>query len=324
MSTKILVIDDEINIAETLADILQLKGFEVMTASNGEIGYTKAVEEKPDLILCDVMMPEMDGYEVLQAIRKHENTRQIPFVFLTAKDNQHDFRHGMDIGADDYLTKPVEMETLFHTILSRLDKHRQLLKKGRSEENERIHRELHDTLQQTLLGLQMKLSRFREKAANAIDTTEIDESLGYVRLAFAQFRLILEDGYTTGDTGFVECLQRTISRISGYVDFEISLHNELTTEISRHQSEILFSVLLEILNNAIKHSGANKLFIHLTGEHPLVNLVILDDGRGFDPQKVNLGNGLKNIQERIKELNGQLAIDSSPGNGMSIEITFEI
>lgn len=321
----ILIIDDEVNISETLADILELSGFEVKVAFTGEDGLSVAVKEKPDLILCDVMMPEMSGYEVLEAIRNHHRTMQVPFIFLTAKDHTQDFREGMNLGADDYLTKPVETQTLLSTVKNRLNKHNSLLEVGHMEENTRMNRELHDTLQQTLLGLQMRLTRFRERLTIPANQKEMDESLEYIKLAFKQFRMILEYGNSKmqWEIGFVAGLEQMIQRVSRYVDFKISLHNELQREIPADKASVLFKVLLEVLNNAIKHSRAHKLFIHLTKEGSVVSLVILDDGRGFDMNAVEEGNGLKNIRERIEELPGTLRIDSSVDNGTSIEITFE-
>lgn len=324
MNKKILVIEDEINIAETLADILELKGFEVRTAPDGETGFSMAVEEQPDLILCDVMMPKMDGYEVLEAVRNHQQMTQVPFIFLTAKDHSQDFRTGMNLGADDYLTKPVEIETLVRTIENRLKKHNELLEIGHTEENRRMNKDLHDTLQQTLLGLQMKLTRFREKHVEFMDVTAIDESLDYIKLAFSQFRMILEHGTAfLQEDGFVAGLEKLINRISQYVDFEISIQNELESEIPKAKASILFKAFLEILNNAIKHSRANKLFIHLTKEGPVFSIVILDDGCGFDPDSIPSGSGLANIKDRIKELQGKISIDSAEGNGTAIEILLE-
>ena len=93
----------------TLATALEMEGFEVLTAENGRIGIDLAQSELPDLIICDVMMPEVDGYAVLQQLRAHRPTATTPFIFLTAKGEKPDIRAGMNLGADDYLTKPFGM-----------------------------------------------------------------------------------------------------------------------------------------------------------------------------------------------------------------------
>src|SRR5689334_13559703 len=105
---SILVIDDNQGIRENTAEILELAGYKVLTAENGKKGVEQAMKEKPDLIVCDIMMPELDGYGVLHLLRKNADTEQIPFIFLTAKTERTDFRKGMEMGADDYVTKPFE------------------------------------------------------------------------------------------------------------------------------------------------------------------------------------------------------------------------
>lgn len=103
---KILVIEDNLEVRENLEEILELYGYDVETAENGKIGVHKALEKQPDLILCDVMMPELDGFGVLNILSRKDKTNGIPFVFLTAKSEKEDWRRGMNLGADDYITKP--------------------------------------------------------------------------------------------------------------------------------------------------------------------------------------------------------------------------
>lgn len=121
--TKILVIEDEEQVRETLIELLTICGdFHVMGAENGRMGVQKALSEIPDLILCDVQMPELDGYEVLRTLRQSSLAATIPFIFLTAQSAKADFRRGMELGADDYLTKPFTKAELLGAISSRLSK----------------------------------------------------------------------------------------------------------------------------------------------------------------------------------------------------------
>ena len=122
MSNKILVIEDNTEVRENIQEILELSNYEVVTAENGKRGVEKAKTEKPDLIICDIMMPELDGYGVLYMLGKTPETNGIPFIFLTAKTEKSDFRKGMNLGADDYLTKPFEEMDLLNTIERRLNK----------------------------------------------------------------------------------------------------------------------------------------------------------------------------------------------------------
>lgn len=124
MPTQLLVIEDDLQIRNNLTELLTLQGYEVDAASNGHEGIERAQSSRPDLILCDVMMPQINGYQVLEAIRTDRSLSAIPFIFLTAKANNTDVRVGMNLGADDYLTKPFTSADLISAIESRL-KHRQ-------------------------------------------------------------------------------------------------------------------------------------------------------------------------------------------------------
>lgn len=126
MKKKILVIEDQTEIRENIEELLELSNYETITAENGKVGVKKALEHHPDLILCDIMMPEMDGYEVLYLIGKNPTVASTPFIFLTAKAEQSDFRKGMNMGADDYITKPFEEMELLGAIERRLNKYASL------------------------------------------------------------------------------------------------------------------------------------------------------------------------------------------------------
>jgi len=119
---KILIIEDQPQMRRNLATILEMENFQVIAAENGQRGLELARREKPDLVICDVMMPELDGYGVLQALRAETALATTPFVFLTAKGDKLELRKGMNLGADDYLTKPVQREDLLAAVRSRLDR----------------------------------------------------------------------------------------------------------------------------------------------------------------------------------------------------------
>jgi EAL domain-containing protein (putative c-di-GMP-specific phosphodiesterase class I)/DNA-binding NarL/FixJ family response regulator len=125
---KILIIEDEEAVRENILDLLEAEDFETLAAANGRIGVHLAICEVPDLILCDLMMPEIDGYGVLTALRQDPSTATIPFIFLTAKSAKSDFRQGMDMGADDYITKPFTRAELLSAIINRLEKYATLKK----------------------------------------------------------------------------------------------------------------------------------------------------------------------------------------------------
>ena len=122
MMKKILVIEDEEFVRENILELLDAEGFDVFGAQNGLIGVDLAKAKMPDLILCDVMMPGLDGYGVLTTIRQDPAMAAIPFIFLTAKAAKADFRQGMELGADDYITKPFTRAELLGAIATRLKK----------------------------------------------------------------------------------------------------------------------------------------------------------------------------------------------------------
>lgn len=122
MSKTILVIEDNNEIRENTSEILELAGFKTITAENGRQGVDLALKNKPDLIICDIMMPELDGYGVLHLLRKNVETESVPFIFLTAKTERSDFRKGMEMGADDYITKPFDDSELLSAVEVRLKK----------------------------------------------------------------------------------------------------------------------------------------------------------------------------------------------------------
>ena len=119
---KILVIEDNEDIRDNVAELLTLSGYEILEAENGKVGAQMALDNLPDLVLCDIMMPELDGYGVLHILSKHDETLHIPFIFLTAKADKVDVRKGMTLGADDYITKPFDETDLLTAIENRLKK----------------------------------------------------------------------------------------------------------------------------------------------------------------------------------------------------------
>ncbi len=119
---SVLLIEDDVALRENTAELLELSGYDVITAPNGKIGIEKAIAHKPGIIICDIMMPEVDGYGVLEALSHNDATQHIPFIFLSAKTEHKEIRKGMDLGADDYLTKPFEESELLSAVESRMAK----------------------------------------------------------------------------------------------------------------------------------------------------------------------------------------------------------
>ena len=117
---RILVIEDQAPMRRNIALMLEMEGYEVMTAENGRVGVDTARQKLPHLVICDVMMPELDGHGVVQTLRGEDATATLPFIFLTARSDKSDVRIGMNFGADDYLVKPVVREDLLAAVEARL------------------------------------------------------------------------------------------------------------------------------------------------------------------------------------------------------------
>ena len=172
---RILIIEDEPRMRKNMATVLKMEGFDVITADNGRLGIEAARRGRPDLILCDVMMPELDGYGVLAALRGEVATARVPFIFLTAKGEKTDLRAGMNLGADDYLTKPADIDDLLLAIHARLAR-RQEYAAGTGLPNFDSHQPLVDKLALTPREAEVLLWAAQGKAnadiATIINATE--------------------------------------------------------------------------------------------------------------------------------------------------------
>ncbi len=141
---KILVIEDEATVRNNILEILEFEQFDSVGAENGLIGALWAQEYSPDLVICDVMMPEINGYEVLNALRQNPMTATTPFIFLTAMADHSDRRRGMELGADDYLTKPFTADELLAAISTRFAKHQVVMQEynDKRQKNEALKQEV--------------------------------------------------------------------------------------------------------------------------------------------------------------------------------------
>ncbi|MBW4550506.1 MAG: response regulator [Aphanocapsa sp. GSE-SYN-MK-11-07L] len=167
--TKILVIEDEPPVRANILDLLEAEGFEIMGAENGLIGALAAQEHQPDLIICDVMMPEINGHEVLEVLQLNPSTAVIPFIFLTAMADKADIRHGMQLGADDYLTKPFSCEELLAAIATRLAKQAAVMQEYESEHQrvQALKLQLHE-LQQVIASKTHLCEQLQQRVQTAL------------------------------------------------------------------------------------------------------------------------------------------------------------
>ena len=140
---KILIVEDTLAVREEIYDILLMEGYQIFEAENGETGFEMALKEHPNLIISDILMPELNGFEMFEKLQNNKNTMSIPFLFLSAKGEKEDIRMGMNLGAEDYLVKPFNTDELLKVVKNKL-KQQQLIKDNREKlviENEYVLKE---------------------------------------------------------------------------------------------------------------------------------------------------------------------------------------
>lgn len=226
---KILVIEDEASIRENILELLEAENFEALGAANGKAGIKMAIAQIPDLILCDMMMPEMDGHGVLKALQSEPLTATIPFVFLTAKADKSDIRTGMELGADDYITKPCTPQELLKAIDIRLEKHK------------RISRQSQKTLDELRTNISMSLPHELRTPLNAI--------LGFSELMLSEYH-VFEESDILEMIGQINTsghrLYRLIQNFLLYAELEIAATNpELLKSMRNSEFSCVKSLLSE-------------------------------------------------------------------------------
>ncbi len=321
---RILLIEDEKNIRESIEEILTLNGYEVISAQDGKSGYLKAINIKPDLIICDIMMPNMDGYEVLSQIRETKSIATSAFIFLTALSQRENRRKGVNLGADDYITKPFKIDELLKSIESRLLRKFSTEKAAIIEEQKRYAKDLHDGLQQRLLGIKYAIVGLEKQLKNKNSKIEIYDKLKQqLEVAILEARHI---AYNNSPQSFLkESLFESIERLCNELIIDNIIRFDfkptLSFRLDKNLESALFRIVQECISNILKHAEASLVTISLSQERRKINLIIEDNGKGMKKESLLGGQGLKNIQARLEQFNGKLKIDSKLGIGTTIFIT---
>jgi|ERR1019366_1046293 len=309
---KILLIEDNDDIRENTAEILELSNYKVIVAENGKIGVEKAIEHTPDLIICDIMMPGLDGYGVLHAVHKNEAIKNTPFIFLTAKTERSDFRKGMELGADDYITKPFEGIELLNAVESRLKKI-ELLKKELAPGLEGLQ-----NLMEASIGNNTLKNLTEDRNINIYRKKQIIYSQGnypnrlyYVVKGKVKAFKIHDDGkelvtelYSTGDfLGYIALLEETV-----YKDTAEALEETELAIIPKEEFE-------ELLN---KNPEVTKKFIQLLAK----NITDKEDhllGLAYNSLRKKVAEALIMLQKKYNsDQNEVFTIDISRENLASI------
>jgi two-component system sensor histidine kinase/response regulator len=358
---KILVIEDESSVRATIIDLLKIEDHNVLGAENGLIGVGLARKEHPDLIICDVMMPGLDGYGVLNALHQEAATATIPFLFLTAKADKEDLRYGMNLGADDYLTKPFAITELLKAIDSRLSR-KVKLNQVYQNKMEELRTNLANSLPHELitpLGVIMMSSEmlleYPEIASNPAEVTDIARrihgagerlnNLTQKFLLFTQLSLISTDparieaarAKSTDDTKAVitSMALEKATQMGRKADLELQLQDSS----AKICEEWLGKVVEELVDNAFRYSEPGTYVRVVTVPNPKqLILYIIDNGRGISSQYVNepgafvqferqkyeqqgIGLGLSIVKSLIELHNGELKTESVPGQKTIVRVT---
>lgn len=362
--TTILVIEDDDNVREIIVEILRAEGFDIIAAEDGQIGVKLAQDKLPNLIICDIMMPKLNGYGVLSQLQQNSSTETIPFIFLTAKSAKTDLRQGMALGADDYLTKPFTRDELLAAIAARLEKQVILERQSQKQLDElrgSLFHSLPHELRTPLNGI-LGLSRL---LIEGYDITDRDEALE-----------MLEEIYTSG-----ERLYRLTQNFLLYADLELTAKDpsriralrqgqqkidtqKIIIEISNQKAqktnripdlildlqEIMVSIseekfkkiIEEIIDNAFKFSTiSTPIKVKTSSQGNIFTLYVTNRGRGMTTEQIAcLGAGMQFerklyeqqgsglgliIAKRLVELHGgNLALDSIPGQETVVRIALPI
>lgn len=320
---KVLVIEDEVAILDNIAELLEEEGYSVLRANTGENGLRLAFDHSPDLILCDISMPGMDGYAVLQAVRTNQASLTTPFIFLTAMADRESMRSGMNLGADDYITKPYKQKEVLNAVNSKLSKKKMLDKSYEKKMDDlkislskSLPHELRTPLNSILGFAQLIRSSYKdipeEELLTALDNIILSsQRLSHLINNYTTYvKLNTEDEYidlVSIDALYPNSIIRKVSNNkAGFFnrndDLEISFHYESPLRIS---IDYFVKVMEEVIDNAFKFSAHDtKVIIETYSNHLFYCIEIRNFGAYFNPEEIKSISGFKQFKRDIYEQQG--------------------
>ena len=357
---KILVIEDNKLLRENISEILSSEGYEVSSAENGQVGLEKLEEFLPDLIVSDVNMPVMDGFEVLEHLRLDEKVNTIPFIFLTVKNTMHELRFGMNLGADDYLTKPFDMKELLEVVRMHLNKKKKIVAKE-EEKYDKLKNSIGFPITSVIDDPLRNIERLADLVTGQLDNLSGPDIGEITRLISSDASKLRKDLNKVLYFYRIEALKSNVDSLQSLKEqttFEArSIISTVVTdsvEDARRKSDLALDIeeaslkipkefleyaLKELVSNAC-HFSTKGSSIKVTGREfgKTYRLTIQDNGIGFGHgQSLNdiapyirlsgqqrksdgLGLGLYNVKTIIELFNGQIDLDSELGIGTTITI----
>jgi signal transduction histidine kinase len=360
---KILVIEDTQSIREEALDLLQLESFEAVGAENGVVGVQIAQKQLPDLIICDIMMPELDGYGVLQTLRKNPTTTTIPFIFLTAKTDKTDVRQGMTLGADDYLTKPFTMDELLSAVKTRLEKQAALA--GQSEKKlDQLRTSISYSLPHELLtplNAILGFSGILVEDGATMEPDEIIDMAGDIHQSAVSLNRLVQNYLVYAEIEITasnpdklaalrnhrlanvkEIIENAAIQKAQMAKREADLNLELVNTAAQVSDDGLKKIVEELVDNAFKFSRAGtSVRVETAASGEVFRLKVTDSGYGMRKEQLSTmgafsqferklheqqGSGLGLIiSKRMTELyGGQFAIASVPNQGTTVSVSLPL
>lgn len=310
---KILVIEDNAEVRENLEEILELSGYKVISAEDGTVGVELALRELPDLVLCDVMMPKLDGFGVLNILSKKSITADIPFIFLTAKAEKSDFRRGMNLGADDYITKPFYKDELLAVIETRLRKSEQIRRKFERSETglSAFINEARGFEELKKLSLERRVRHYK-KRETIFEEGDYPRYLYFIQSGKVKIFKTNEDGkeyiveiLKEGDfAGYTDLIrdQKYAESASALDDTDVSLIPREDFLSLLHANRDVASQLIKMLANNVTEKEEQLLNLAYNSVRKRVaNAILLLDAKGGDNQINILRDDLARIVGTAKE-----------------------
>lgn len=323
----ILIVDDDLNNLKMLMDTLRSANFTVLLAQTGAMGYQRACFAQPDLILLDILLPDLDGFALCHRLKADAKTRDIPVIFLSALTNAEEKVTGFQAGAVDYITKPIqEVE-----VLARVRTHVNLRRLTLAEERRRLSRELHDSVTQSLYSLLLLTDSWEQMAAQGrFDSAQAESVFGQLhqvtQQTYQELRLLIHQlrPALLEKQGLVAALQQRLEQVEQRAGLETDLVTDSALNyLSPNISEQLFYIAQEALNNALRHARATTVTVRICQEADMLSLTVADNGCGFDPACPSAGFGIVTMRERAALIGGTLEICSKPQRGTLVHVTMQ-
>ena len=335
--------DDNVTARETLVAILEGEGYDLHQAKDGIQALTMLKEIQPDLILLDVMMPAMDGFEVCRRIRATHQLAEVPIILLTALDDRDSLLRGIESGADDFLSKPPDRRELVARVrtITRLNRYRTLMEQrenirhmaehvvaAQEDERQRISRELHDDLGQALTTHLIALRNLQQDLSLPAETLHerLQSLYDQSYEIFVKIRGIARDlrPPVLDTLGLKVAMQTYCTEFTRHTHLPVVFESdESLPRLPDTYNITLYRTLQETLTNVVKHAQASQVWVDLSMEDDQVTLTVQDNGIGLGAKNSGTnGIGLAGLRERITIAGGTLTVSSAPKRGTIISAQF--